>query len=300
MTIRTYSSPEAFKQALEQRLRASAKHGAELTRKRQLLVFDRFLARIVAVFGDAAMLKGGLVLELRLERARTTKDVDLRIMGAPDDVLPKLQEAGRRDLGDFMLFEVGPDQHHPEIQNEGMQYEGLRFRAECKLASKLYGQPFGVDVAFGDPILGEPESVVAEDVLAFVGIAPPTLCLYPIETHIAEKLHAYTMPRSRPNSRVKDLPDLALLATTKSLDGRRLRAALGQTFSFRKTHPLPDKLPDPPASWATPYAAMAREDQLAWPTLDAVTSAARTFLDPVLAGALDAIWNPEIAAWERR
>lgn len=263
-------------------------------------MFDRFLARIVAVFGDAAMLKGGLVLELRLERARTTKDVDLRIMGAQDEVLPKLQEAGRRDLGDFMLFEVGPDQHHPEIQNEGMQYEGLRFRAECKLAGKLYGQPFGVDVAFGDPVLGEPEVVVAEDVLAFVGIAPPRLRLYPVETHIAEKLHAYTMPRSRPNSRVKDLPDLALLATTKSLDARHLRAALGQTFSFRKTHPLPDKLPDPPASWTTPYATMAREDQLAWPTLDAVTRAARTFLDPVLAGELDAIWNPEIAAWERR
>jgi hypothetical protein len=139
-------------------------------------------------------------------------------------------------------------QDHPEIQNEGMQYEGFRFRAECKLAGKVYGQPLGVDIAFGDPVLGEPEIVVAEDVLAFVGIAPPTLRLYPIETHIAEKLHAYTMPRSRPNSRVKDLPDLALLATTKSLDARRLRAALGQTFSFRKTHPLPDKLPDPPAS----------------------------------------------------
>jgi hypothetical protein len=139
-------------------------------------------------------------------------------------------------------------QDHPEIQNEGMQYEGFRFRAECKLAGKVYGQPFGVDIAFGDPVLGEPEIVVAEDVLAFVGIAPPTLRLYPIETHIAEKLHAYTMPRSRPNSRVKDLPDLALLATTKSLDARRLRAALGHTFSFRKTHPLPDKLPDPPAS----------------------------------------------------
>jgi hypothetical protein len=45
---------------------------------------------------------------------------------------------------------------------------------------------------------------------------------------------------------------------------------------------------------------MAREDQLAWPTLDAVTNAARTFLDPALAGELDAMWNPEIAAWERR
>jgi hypothetical protein len=59
---------------------------------------DRFLARIVAVLGDAAMLKGGLVLELRLERARTTKDVDLRMAGLPEDVLAKLQEAGRMDL----------------------------------------------------------------------------------------------------------------------------------------------------------------------------------------------------------
>jgi len=184
MTRRTYASPAAFKQALEQRLRASAGSGAGFARKRQLLVFERFLARVVAVFGDAATLKGGLVLELRLERARTTRDVDLRLVGPPGEVLSKLQEAGRRDLADFMTFEVGSDDDHPELQNDG-----LRFRAECKLAGRLYGQPFGVDVAFGDPMLGEPERMVAEDVLAFAGIAPPRLRLYPIETHIAEKLH---------------------------------------------------------------------------------------------------------------
>ena len=297
MTVQTYPSPESFKQALEQRLRTSAKTGADFARKRQLLVFDRFLARVVAVLGDTTMLKGGLVLELRLERARTTKDVDLRMVGSPDDILAKLQEAARRDLADFMTFEVGPDEQHPEIQNEGMQYDGLRFRAECKLAGKIYGQPFGVDVAFGDPILGEPEVVVAEDVLAFAGIAPPPLRLYPIETHIAEKLHAYTMPRRRPNSRVKDLPDIALLATAHAVDARRLRAALEQTFTFRKTHPLPAVLPDPLSAWATPYAAMAREDQLVWPTLDDVTSAAKAFLDPVLAGDLDATWGPDTWAW---
>lgn len=299
MTVRTYSSPEAFKQALEQRLRTSAKTGAEVARKRQLLVFDRFLARVVAVLGEAATLKGGLVLELRLQRARTTKDVDLRLVGSPDGVLAKLQETARRDLADFMSFEVGPDDDNPEIQNDGLLYDGLRFRAECKLAGKLYGQPFGVDVAFGDPILGEPEVVVAEDVLAFAGIAPPSLRLYPIETHIAEKLHAYTMPRARPNSRVKDLPDLALLATVKIIEAKRLRAALEQTFTFRKTHPLPVMLPDPLPAWVTPYAAMAREDQLAWPTLDDVTKAAKAFLDPVLAGDLDAAWSSETWTWGR-
>ena len=136
MSVRTYSSPEAFKQALEQRLRASAKTGGEFARKRQLLVFDRFLARGVAVFGDAVILKGGLVLELRLERARTTKNVDLRLTGTPKTVLARLQQAARSDQGDFMVFEVGPDEDHPEIQNDGMKYEGIRFSASLKSRSR--------------------------------------------------------------------------------------------------------------------------------------------------------------------
>jgi len=297
VTPRTYSSPAAFKQALEERLRTAGKTGGEFARKRQLLVFDRFLARIAAAVGDAVTLKGGLVIELRLERARTTKDIDLRMTGSPRDVLATLQEAARHDLGDFMTFEIERDEDHPEIQGDGMLYDGLRFRAECKLAGKLYGQRFGVDVAFGDPMLGDPEVVVAENVLGFAGIAPPTLRLYPIETHIAEKLHAYTMPRARPNTRVKDLPDIALLATAQPLDAQRLRDALEQTFMFRKTHALPAHLPEPPFAWAAPYAAMAREDNLIWPTLDDVTRIAGAFLDPVLARRLDATWTPDRWIW---
>lgn len=139
--------------------------------------------------------------------------------------------------------------------------------------------------------------MIADDVLGFAGIAPPTLRLYPIETHIAEKLHAYTMPRSRPNSRVKDLPDLALLATAQRVEAGRVRAAFEQTFGFRRTHDLPETLPAPAPAWAAPYAAMAREDQLAWPTLAEVTAAARAFVDPVLAGGLDADWNPATWSW---
>jgi hypothetical protein len=181
-----------------------------------------------------------------------------------------------------------------------MQYEGRRFRAECKLAGKIYGQSFGVDVAFGDPIFGEPETIVAEDVLAFAGIAPPTVRIYPIETHIAEKLHAYTMPRERPNSRVKDLPDLALLATARHLDAKALRAALEQTFAFRKTHALPPAVPAPPGAWEVAFTAMARDDQLAWTKLNEVTAAVRQFLDPVLAGGLDATWSPSTWTWLER
>jgi hypothetical protein len=47
------------------------------------------------------VLKGGLVLELRLERARTTKDVDVRLAGSSVDLLARLRAAGGVDLGDF-------------------------------------------------------------------------------------------------------------------------------------------------------------------------------------------------------
>ena len=106
MIARQYATPLAFKQALEQRLRSASATGADFARRRQLLVFDRFLARLAQVAGDAVTLKGGLVLELRLARARTTKDVDLRMMGSSGDVLDRLlgprvsaEDASRRFYG---------------------------------------------------------------------------------------------------------------------------------------------------------------------------------------------------------
>ncbi|NVJ09192.1 nucleotidyl transferase AbiEii/AbiGii toxin family protein [Myxococcus sp. AM001] len=300
MTPRRYTNAAGFKHALEQRLRATTPSGVAFARRRQLLVFDRFLARVAHVFEDSVTLKGGLVLELRLNRARTTRDVDLRFVGSPVDVLRRLKDASQLDLGDFMRFQVRADSEHPEIQNDGMKYDGLRFRAECALAGRIYGAPFGVDIAFGDPITGEPDVVVTDDVLGFAGITPPTLRLYPVETHLAEKLHAYTLPRARPNTRVKDLPDLALLAMTREIDSMRLRAAFEQTFSFRGTHPLPYFVPEPPEPWREPYAKMAREDVLPWLTLDALAAAVRAFLGPVLANSQAGTWAPETWTWRMR
>ncbi len=68
MADRSYDTPAAFKTALEARLRKAAQaRGEGLSRARQLLVFDRLLARVFAELGDRVILKGGLVLEHRLE-----------------------------------------------------------------------------------------------------------------------------------------------------------------------------------------------------------------------------------------
>lgn len=296
--VTRYATPEAFRQALEQRLRnEAAAVGYGITRLRQLLVFDRFLARITQVYGDAAVLKGGIVLELRLERARTTKDIDLRLSGRPDETLAHLPRAGRLNLGDHLAFEVRFDPHHPDIRNEGMRYEGFRFRVAGRLAGRPYGSPFGLDVAFGQPMTGEAETLLCPDRLGFAGIAPPALRVYPIETHIAEKLHAYTQPRTHPNSRVKDLPDLALLGTIRPLHSARLRAAIHATFEHRGTHPVPRAFPPPPEAWAPVYARMASMDRLPWLSVGEAAAVVVTLLDPVLAGAPVGTWSPGSWRW---
>lgn len=292
-----YETPEAFRQAVEQRLRSGAGGGDEFNRRRQFLVFDRFLARIGEVMKETAILKGGVALELRLTRSRTTKDVDLRYSGPPERLLEQMKRAADLDLGDWMRFGIAPDAEWQGARAEAVRFEGLRFRAECSIAGKIFGQPFGVDVAFDDPILGEPVARQAENLLGFAGVRPPTILLYPIETHIAEKLHAYTMPRTRPNTRVKDLPDLALLGTIQPLDAERLRSAIRLSFEFRGTHAVPERLPDPPTAWSFPYAQMANEDQLVWPDLASVKKAAADYLDPLLAGAATRTWDFRQGLW---
>lgn len=150
---RSYGTPLAFKAALEARLHErAATQGRSLNRVRQLLVMERFLARVFPAIGSA-VLKGGLVMELRLDRARATKDVDLRVSVRADDLLDRLQAAGRMDLGDFLAFEVRADPSHPTIEADGLRYDGQRFRAEARLAGRTYGSAFGVDIAVGEPLV---------------------------------------------------------------------------------------------------------------------------------------------------
>jgi hypothetical protein len=154
-----------------------------------------------------------------------------------------------------------------------------------------------VDVAAGDAITVAPDIVEGSGLLAFVGLEPVRLRVYPRETHVAEKLHAFTLPRSRPNSRVKDLPDLALLGQTGAFDASTLRSAIERTFAFRKTHPAPARLPDPPAEWERPYSRMAASEDLPWSTLADVVAAVRAFLDPLLADKATARWDPADWRW---
>lgn len=295
---RIYKSPAAFKVALEDRLRrrATERH-VMVNRTRQRFVMERFLARAADAFGDAVTLKGGLAMELRFANARSTKDIDLRATGDLDGVFVRLREAAVIDLGDHLAFTVEPDAEHPDI-DEAI-YGGRRFRAAAQLAGQAYGSPFGIDVGMGDPMSGERDLLVGEDFLGFIGVAPMRVAVYPMATHIAEKLHAYTRPSRLPgreNSRVRDLPDLAILSGARSFTSVELRSALRTTFSFRATHAVPSEVPPPPASWDRPYRTLASENALPWPAVRDVHAIVAAFLDPVLGGR-DGRWKPNDGVW---
>lgn len=96
--------------------------------------------------------------------------------------------------------------------------------------------------------------------LVFAGIAAPVFPSIAREEHFAQKIHAYTFPRTdRPNSRVKDLVDLVLLIESGRLDHERLKGDLADTFAHRATHPLPPALEPPPDFWRPTFEKMAAE-----------------------------------------
>jgi hypothetical protein len=296
---RAYRSPAAFKAALEDRLRRDSAGGIDIQRRRQLVVFTRLIARITAAFGDATVLKGGFALELRLESARTTRDIDLVLLGSDAQLLERLQAAGQLDLKDFMTFEIQPDKDSPDITGDGVLYGGKRFRTECKLAGKVYGARFGLDIVLGGKMLGSPSPIATESFLDFAGIPAPVVQVLPVETHLAEKLHAYTLPRSTENARVRDLPDMALLGTVKDtqLAPERLREAFRLTFEARATHRAPAVLPAPPPTWAKQYQELAEDHGLPWKSLTEVTGAARAFVDPILSDRELTTWDPTAWVW---
>lgn len=157
-----------------------------------------------------------------------------------------------------------------------------------------------VDVGFGDPSSSEPEILVGPDFLAFAGIPPTSVPTIALEHHIAEKVHAYTRTyEGGPSSQVKDLADLAAIATQFPMDALRLRSAFVSVFDARRTHPLPAAFPPPAREWTIAYRQIAGELGLDG-DVAAGFEQVRRYLDPVLAGDVrrGIRWDPLQAAWE--
>ena len=115
---RKYASAAALRVALEDRLKRLAREESlDLQRLRRQAAFDRLLCRLFARPDAPWLLKGGYAMELRLKKARTTRDIDLALRQLPAPsadwnanaaaVLEALREAGQLNLQDFFTFVFG-------------------------------------------------------------------------------------------------------------------------------------------------------------------------------------------------
>jgi len=290
-----YATGRAFRQALERRLQQQSLQAATpLVRLRKLVAFDRFLARLARAQPETWILKGGLALQLRLaEKARLTKDVDLLLSQPLAEALTLLRRAASVDLGDWFAFEIAEATPAPEHT----QATARRFPVHSLLDGRTF-EDFHVDVAVGDPVVDAADMLVLPPVLAFAGLEATAFPAYPLTQHIAEKVHAYTQPHpSGERTRVRDLVDLLLIASHGTLDSTSLHEAMAATFSSRRTHSIPDLLPQPPEGWRVPFRELAREVGLTWTDLTAGYAAAAEFLNPVLRSAVRGNWDPSTWTW---
>lgn len=292
-----YASAPPFRQALETRLAAASRSGGpSLARLRKEVVFDRLLARLVAVAPDRWILKGALALDYRFgDRARTTRDVDLAVAGDEASATADLLAAQAADLGDFFSFAIERTGTLDPVTDD----PAVRYHVVAELAGRTFDE-FVLDVGFDPPAGVEPDRLHGPDLLTFASIDPVVVPALPLEFAAAEKVHAYTRAygdRMLGSTRVKDLVDLVLIAGEGSLDARRLRAALAVTFDGRATHPLPAWLPHPAADWQVPFGRICRDIGLD-PDLGAGHELAASLVDPVLAGEVVAgTWDPAARGW---
>jgi hypothetical protein len=225
---------------------------------------ERLLARLFHTSDPPWLLKGGFAMDLRFRpQARTTKDIDLSLAlpatASPVDFVGSLREsiqgAAEVNLGDFLSFRIGP----PRRELTNAPGGGARYPCEAVLVGKPYAR-FHLDLGSGDALVGEPERLVGDDLLAFAGIPPATVRAISAAQQFAEKLHAYSFPWSdRTNTRSKDLIDLVLFIERGLADAEAIRSALRATFAARATHALPTSLDPPPTSWAIDFPPMATE-----------------------------------------
>ena len=175
------------------------------------------------------------------------------------DVLERLQDRAATDIGDYFTFTIGL----PLMDLEGAPEGGSRYPVIASLAERVFTK-FHLDVGIGDAIVRPTEIIWGRDWLEFAGIPPVPCIAISREQQFAEKFHAYTRQRQRPNSRVKDLVDMALLVKMGLLGSAKLKEAIQMTFEQRSTHAVPTSFPDPPESWRQPYAQLAGECWLEW------------------------------------
>jgi hypothetical protein len=173
----------------------------------------------------------------------------------------------------------------------------LRYASAAAFRQALETRLLALSRSQGSSLVRLRKEVAFDRLLARLLVAAPSL---PLELQVAEKLHAYTRGyggEGAGSTRVKDIVDLALVASTARLDAARLCRAVNETFERRSGRALPPALPRPPRDWEVPFRRLAAEIDLV-ADLEKGHGLAAQLLDPILSGKVTSgSWDAAAPGW---
>ncbi len=198
-----------------------------------IFAIERLVARLVAdkELSKRLVFKGGYVGLKVYESPRYTVDLDaLLVRSDLDATLARTKENAEKDLDDGVWFRF---ESQLDLATQG-EYGGVRQVYRVGLGEVLKNikkaQIINFDIGIGDPITPGPQKVKTSSLIQENDEV--TWSVYPVETIVAEKLHAMVSHGDQ-NSRSKDVHDLALFLP--KAEGKVLREAIQKCFKFRDT-----------------------------------------------------------------
>lgn len=233
--------------------------GVQVNQARKRLATERLVVRLQEQRPTGFVAKGGFALELRLAgRFRGTRDLDIaaepELTAEIDAVSDEIEAACEIDLSDGFELRL---EGEPQVLAVDGEARTLRYLVRAGLDGRLF-EMVPLDIRVGDSVPGRFDELPGSELLDFAGIRSPRIRIIPLEYHFAEKVHAYTRPRERQNTRIRDLVDMYALIELGTPAGSVTREALREIFWHRKASEIPQALPSPPAEWLEGFELLAR------------------------------------------
>lgn len=201
----------------------------------RLYAQQRLLYRIsVSEVAPSFVLKGGVMLAAYNEGAlfRASDDIDFNGFlkdGSIEDVVNAIRIAVATPVPeDGVIFDL--DQMRMRKEHVG-NIRGSKVTLVARVHSARV--PLSVDVGFDNVITPEPRPMEIPTLLPNL-VPCPVIAGYPLETIIAEKLHAVRQ-FGLDNTRHKDLYDLWRIQDGYALDGSVVSLAVARTFEHQGT-----------------------------------------------------------------
>lgn len=294
MRSHSYPSPQAFRQALTDKLREASRDSPwTLLQLQRQIAYDRLLERLYLV-DDGWVVKGATALLARGIGVRGTIDVDIYRERSREVAEAELREAAARDIGDWFTFELGPSR---AVATDA----AVRIPVTAYVGTASWAS-FHVDLVGSDMrMTGQPDDVPPLARVLMPDIEQHGYRAYPLVDHIADKISAIVQRytgQDRPSTRFKDLVDLVAIVTEASVAADQQMAALTseaqrRDMPLQATFDVPDR-----ALWERGYAAEAGRSILpSAHTLDEALSVVRPFVEPLLAETAAGRWDPENGQW---